>query len=185
MLTPEHGLVAAYVRGARGRRMRPVLIPGNQVSTQLRSRNDSQLPQATVELVRSRAAILAEPLAAAALEWTTALMTAVLPERQPYPAVFQATDGFMEALEVAPSAIGWAPGLVRLELLLVAALGYGRSVAELPEPLRQRNAADWPQLLEALTQTGELLDRELLAGRPGTIADTRARLMARLKRAHA
>ena len=28
MMTPEQGLVAAYVRGARGRRMRPVLMAG-------------------------------------------------------------------------------------------------------------------------------------------------------------
>ena len=28
-LTEEHGLVAAYVAGGRGRRLRPVLIPGN------------------------------------------------------------------------------------------------------------------------------------------------------------
>ena len=31
LMTPEHGLQACYVRGARGRRLRPVLMPGNQV----------------------------------------------------------------------------------------------------------------------------------------------------------
>ena len=31
LMTPDHGLQAAYVRGARGRRMRPVLMAGNQV----------------------------------------------------------------------------------------------------------------------------------------------------------
>ena len=35
LMTPEHGLQAAYVRGARGRRMRPVLIAGNVVQAQL------------------------------------------------------------------------------------------------------------------------------------------------------
>ncbi|HYI48835.1 MAG TPA: recombination protein O N-terminal domain-containing protein, partial [Allosphingosinicella sp.] len=29
MMTRDHGLLAAYVRGARGRRMRPVLMAGN------------------------------------------------------------------------------------------------------------------------------------------------------------
>lgn len=30
LLTAEQGLIVAYVRGARGRRMRPVLIAGNR-----------------------------------------------------------------------------------------------------------------------------------------------------------
>ena len=42
MLTPGHGLVAAYVRGGRGRRMRPVLIAGNLVLAQIRSRTEMQ-----------------------------------------------------------------------------------------------------------------------------------------------
>ena len=45
LMTPEQGLVAAYVRGARGRRMRPVLIAGNIVQAQLSARTEAQLPQ--------------------------------------------------------------------------------------------------------------------------------------------
>ena len=48
MMTPDHGLQAAYVRGARGRRMRPVLMAGNQVEAALSARTEGQLPQATV-----------------------------------------------------------------------------------------------------------------------------------------
>ena len=40
LMTPEQGLVAAYVRGARGRRMRPVLIAGNVVQAQLSARTE-------------------------------------------------------------------------------------------------------------------------------------------------
>ena len=50
LMTPEQGLVAAYVRGARGRRMRPVLMAGNVVQAQLSARTETQLPQATIEL---------------------------------------------------------------------------------------------------------------------------------------
>ena len=64
LMTPEQGLVATYVRGARGRRMRPVLIAGNVVQAQLSARTETQLPQATVELVHSRGPMLAEPLPA-------------------------------------------------------------------------------------------------------------------------
>ena len=38
LMTPKDGLQAAYVRGARGRRMRPVLIAGNLVQARLRWR---------------------------------------------------------------------------------------------------------------------------------------------------
>lgn len=180
MLTPGHGLVAAYVRGARGRRMRPVLIPGNVVAAQLRSRNDAQLPQATIELERSRAPILAEALPAAAIEWVTALAAAVLPERQPYPRVHQAMDGLLDAIEAAPSAKGWGAALARFELLLLAQLGYesGHEPAGLPGD----RAGEWPDILEALDFTGKQLFREALAGRTGSLHDCRARLVDRLSR---
>ncbi len=77
-MTPGDGLQAAYVRGARGRRMRPVLMAGNLVQAQLSARTDTQLPQASVELVHSRAPLLAEPLPAAAIEWATVLTAAAL-----------------------------------------------------------------------------------------------------------
>ena len=125
LMTAEHGLQAAYVRGARGRRMRPVLIAGNLVSAVLSSRTDNQLPQATVELTHSRAPLLAEPLPAAAIEWATALTATALPEAQPYPRLYSALDALLAAIEAAPSASGWGTALVRYELLLLAELGFG------------------------------------------------------------
>ena len=125
LMTPEHGLQAAYVRGARGRRMRPVLIAGNAVQAQLSARTDTQLPQATVELIHSRGPLLAEPLPAAAIEWSTVLTATALPEGQPYPPVYAALDGLLGAIEAAPSAGGWGAALVRYELLLLAELGFG------------------------------------------------------------
>ena len=125
LMTPDQGLVAAYVRGARGRRMRPVLIAGNMVQTELSARTDAQLPQAVVELVHSRGPLLSEPLPAAAIEWATVLTATVLPEGQPYPPLFQALQGLLDAIEAAPSAAGWGAALVRYELLLLAELGFG------------------------------------------------------------
>ena len=52
LLTAEHGIIAGYVAGGRGRQLRPVLIPGNLVEAELRSRSDSQLEYAS--LIRSR-----------------------------------------------------------------------------------------------------------------------------------
>ena len=125
LMTPQQGLVAAYVPGARGRRMRPVLIAGNIVQAQLSARTDTQLPQATIELVHSRGPLLSEPLPAAAIEWTTVLTATALPEGQPYPRLYEALEGLLDAVEAAPSASGWGAGLVRFELLLLAELGFG------------------------------------------------------------
>lgn len=125
LMTPDHGMQAAYVRGARGRRNRPVLIPGNLVEARLSSRTDAQLAQAEVELVHSRGPLLGEALPAAAIEWATALTATALPEAQPYPRLYQALDGLLAAIEAAPSASGWGAALVRFELLLLAELGFG------------------------------------------------------------
>jgi len=125
LMTPDHGLQAAYVRGARGRRMRPVLIAGNVVQAQLAARTDTQLPQATVELVHSRGPLFSEPLPAAAIEWATVLTATALPESQPYPPLYAALEGLLEAVEASPSALGWGGALVRYELLLLAEMGFG------------------------------------------------------------
>jgi DNA repair protein RecO (recombination protein O) len=125
LMTPDDGLQAAYVRGARGRRMRPVVVPGNQVQARLRSRTQDQLAHAELELVHSRALLLSEPLPAAAIDWVTVLTAAALPEAQPYPRLYAALDALLALVEAAPSALGWASQLVRYELLLLAELGFG------------------------------------------------------------
>jgi DNA repair protein RecO (recombination protein O) len=125
LMTPRDGLQAAYVRGARGRRMRPVLVPGNLVQVRLRARTEEQLAHAEVELTRSRAPLLSESLPAAAIEWATALTATALPEAQPYERLYDALDALLALIEAAPSALGWAGPLVRYELLLLAELGFG------------------------------------------------------------
>ena len=125
LITAEHGLLAVYVRGARGRRLRPILLPGNEVEASLSARTDTQLAQATVELVHSRGPLLQEPLPAAAIDWICALTATALPEGQSYPRLYQVFDGLLAAIEAAPSASGWGAALVRYELLVLAELGYG------------------------------------------------------------
>ena len=125
LITPDNGLQAAYVRGARGRRLRPILMPGNQVEASLSARTETQLPQATVELVHSRGPLMQEPLPAAAIDWACALTATVLPEGQPYPRLYQAFEGLLGAIEAAPAASGWGAALVRYEILLLAELGFG------------------------------------------------------------
>lgn len=129
-LTPADGLQPGYVRGGRSRRLRPVLLPGNEVQAEYRARTDEQLAQLSVELAESRGALLSEPLAAAAIDWATALTATALPEAQPYPRLFEALDGLLAAVEAAPSARAWATALVRYELLLLTELGFGLDLSE-------------------------------------------------------
>lgn len=129
LMTPADGLQPGYVRGGRSRRLRPVLLAGNLVQAEFRARTDSQLAALTVELVASRGPLHGEPLAAAAIDWATALTAATLPEGQPYPRLYAALDGVLAAVEAAPAARGWAAALVRYELLILAELGFGLDLA--------------------------------------------------------
>lgn len=129
-LTADDGVQPGYVRGGHSRKLRPVLQPANIVRGEWRARTEEQLAGLTVELITSRAPLYAEPLAAAALEWATALTAATLPEGQPYPHVHAGLSGLLDATEAAPAARGWAVALVRYELLLLAELGFGLALDE-------------------------------------------------------
>jgi DNA repair protein RecO (recombination protein O) len=176
LLTAEHGLVAGYVAGGRGRQLRPVLVPGNRVALELRARSDSQLPFARLELVESRGPWLGEPLAAGAIQWLTALTAAALPEQQPYPALYQALGAALDAVCHAPSARGWVPALVAYERLLLRELGYGGSAGAIVE------GEGWAQLLARFDRSGVALARYLLADRRGDVMGARRALRERLAR---
>lgn len=184
-LTPEEGVQPGYVRGGRSRRLRPVLMPGNLVAAEYRARTEEQLAHLTVELVRSRAFLLSEPLAAAGIEWATALTAAALPEGQAYPALYQGLDGLLQAIEAAPSARGWGAALVRYELLLLAELGFGldeERMLALPPSLRDTSSPGVEALREGLRVTGDRIARDILPDRRGAILAGRERLMERLRR---
>jgi DNA repair protein RecO (recombination protein O) len=174
MLTEEFGMVAGYVAGGRGRRLRPVVIPGNLVEVDLRAKSDSQLPFVRLELVQSRGAWLSEPLPATAIGWTCALTATVLPERNAYPSLYSALAATLEAICSAPSARGWLPGLLAYEALLLRELGYG-GAAPPPE-------AGLDALMELFARQAAPLERYLLADRRGDVMAARARLGEQLER---
>jgi DNA repair protein RecO (recombination protein O) len=174
LLTAESGLVAGYVAGGRGRQLRPVLVPGNRVAADLRARSDSQLPFARLELVESRGPWLGEPLAAAAIQWLTALTATALPERQPYPALYDALGGALDAVCHAPAARGWVAAVIAYERLVLRELGYGNGDQPAPD--------DWSQTLAAFDRIGAALERYLLADRRGDVMGARAMLRERLAR---
>lgn len=175
LLTADHGLVAGYVAGGRGRQLRPVLIPGNVVDLQLTSRSEAKLPFAKLELITSRGPWLAEPLPAAGIVWATTLAAASLPERQAYPALYSALGALLDAMCHAPSARGWLPGLIGYEVLLLRELGYGGD--SLRDP-----GEGWEQQMAAFDRLGERLASYPLAERRGDVMGARAVLRERLAR---
>ena len=175
LLSEQHGLLAGYVAGGRGRQLRPLLVPGNVVEADLRSRSDGQLPFAKLELLCSRGPWLGEPLPAATIGWVTALVAATLPERQPYPALFPALSALLDAVCHAPSARGWLPGLLAFETLLLRELGYG--VEAMPD-----DAGDLPALLARFDALGTRLERYPLAEQRIDVMGARAMLRDRLAR---
>jgi len=185
-LTPDDGLRAGYVRGGKSRRLRPILMAGNIVQAEFRARTDEQLAFLSVELIHSRAFLFSEPLAAAGLEWATALTAAALPEGHGYPRLYQGLDGLLAAIEAAPSARGWSAALVSYELLVLGELGFGlgeEALLALPPVLRGRGETPvWAAIGEGLRVTGHFLARDLLIDRQAEILAARERLVERLKR---
>ncbi|MBL45178.1 MAG: DNA recombination protein RecO [Sphingomonadaceae bacterium] len=173
LLTEESGVVAAYVAGGRGRQLRPVMIPGNVVQAEIRAKSDSQLPFARLELVRSRGPWLSEPLSSAAIAWATALTAAALPERNPYPTLYAALGGLLDAICSADAARQWVEALAIYEALLLRELGYG---GERPA------IADLGQALEILDRQEPLIARYLLADTRADVLAARQLLRQRLAR---
>ena len=170
--TAEYGLLGGYVQGARGRNLRPVLIAGNIVKGEWNARLMGQLASLKVDLAHSRGHILGEPLAAAAIDWVTALTAATLPEALAYPKLHSALDGVLSAIELAPAARRWANAVAGYEELLLRELGYGEEIAQ---------NADKPVAMMA--QNRERLVQHMLGEHRADMMAARERLVERLKRA--
>ena len=191
LMTADHGLVAAYCAGARGRRLRPLLIPGNRLDAEIAARSPSQLPFVKVELIESRGPWLGEPLASAAIAWVTALTATALPEGHAYPALHEALGGTLDAVCHAPSARGWSRALAGYEALVLRETGYG-SVGGGAATASGPPEEEWPALLARLDRQGKALRSRLpeprgpdvhgLAGRGGDVMAARSILIERLRR---
>jgi DNA repair protein RecO (recombination protein O) len=169
--TADHGMLAGYVAGARGRQLRPVLIPGNVIKGEWRTRISGQLARLAPEPLHSRAHLLSEPLATAAIDWVTALTAATLAEGVPYPRVHSAVDGLLSAIELAPAARVWAGAVAQYETLLLAELGYAEEYESDSAPVAM------------MAQTRKRLVAHVLGDRRADVMAARERLVERLKRA--
>lgn len=122
VLTVGHGRHAGVVPGGASRRIAPVLQPGTQLDLTWRARLDAHIGTFAVEPVRSRAAILSDRKALAALNAVCALLHMSIPEREPHPSLYAATVALMDLLA---DGSGWDRDYLGWELTLLDDLGYG------------------------------------------------------------
>lgn len=123
IMSAEQGRHAGVVRGGGGRRLAPVLMPGNLVALRWRARLPGQLGHFTVEPLRAHAAaLLADRRALAALSSICALLLRALPERAPHPELLAATLALIESLGQVPD---WPVLYLHWEMGLLAELGFG------------------------------------------------------------
>ncbi len=121
-LTRGHGRHAGIVRGGGGRRLAPLMQPGAQLMLTWRARLEAHLGHFAAEPVRSRAGLLADPLALSGLAAMTALLSFTLPERDAVPGLFEATIAVLDLME---TDAGWPLAYLRWEMALLDVLGFG------------------------------------------------------------
>jgi DNA repair protein RecO (recombination protein O) len=123
LLTAEHGRHAGLVRGGSASKGRGVYQPGNLVAAHWRGRLPEHLGSYTCELSTSYAAgLLDDPGRLGALTSACAVSEAALPERHPYPALYDATIALLDGLA---GEAEWAAIYARWELGLLDELGFG------------------------------------------------------------
>ncbi len=122
VLTRERGRHAGLVQGARGKSARGVYEVGNRLTVDWRARLEDQLGRFTAELTTPTAALLMEDGdALTAASACCALLDIVLPEREPQPALFEASVELLDRLSLPD----WHETFIYWELGVLAELGYG------------------------------------------------------------
>jgi DNA repair protein RecO (recombination protein O) len=122
LLTRSHGRHLGLVRGGAGKRMRPVLQPGNSVAAVWRARLDEHLGYYMIEGIRLRAATLLASSHAVYGVTHLAALARLLPERDPHEEIYEMLVRTLDDFEDAGEA---AAHLIRFELAMLAELGFG------------------------------------------------------------
>src|SRR5271167_916090 len=122
LLTRSHGRHLGLVRGGAGKRMRPVLQPGNSVTAVWRARLDEHLGYYVIEGTRLRAANLLAASHAVYGVTHLASLARLLPERDPHEEIYEMLDHTLDDFDEASGA---AAHLIKFELAMLAELGFG------------------------------------------------------------
>jgi DNA repair protein RecO (recombination protein O) len=122
LLTRSHGRHLGLVRGGAGKRMRPLLQPGNSVAAVWRARLDEHLGYYLIEGTRLRAANLFASSHAVYGVTHLASLARLLPERDPHEDIYEMLDHMLDDFD---DVRGAAAHLIRFELAMLAELGFG------------------------------------------------------------
>jgi hypothetical protein len=122
LLTRSHGRHLGLVRGGSGKRMRPLLQPGNSVTAVWRARLDEHLGYYAVEGTRLRAANLLASSHATYGVTHLASLARLLPERDPHEDIYEMLDRTLDDFDDAGAA---AAHLIRFELAMLAEIRWG------------------------------------------------------------
>src|ERR1700760_4003078 len=122
LLTREHGRHLGLVRGGAGKRMRPLLQPGNSVTAVWRARLDEHLGYYLIEGTRLRAATVLASSHAVYGVTHLASLARLLAERDPHEDIYDMLDRTLNDFDDIGEA---AVHLVKFELAMLAELGFG------------------------------------------------------------
>ncbi len=122
VLTSEHGRHAGLVRGGTSRKLRPVLQPGNQIALEWSARLETHLGSFKVEPLGARAAVaLGDRLALEGVNTLTAMLSQLLPEREPMATLYSQTIALADEI----GEPDWAAKYALWECALLGHLGFG------------------------------------------------------------
>jgi DNA repair protein RecO (recombination protein O) len=124
-LSADQGLVAAFIHGGRGRRLRGALQLGNHVALDLKPRAPGQLAFASIHPITNNMAMMHGAAALALVDYMAVLAASTLPEGDAQPVLFPLFDALFGAAGAGADALASGAALVRLELALLAGLGVG------------------------------------------------------------
>ncbi|WP_405030778.1 DNA repair protein RecO [Pleomorphomonas sp. JP5] len=122
VMTPDYGRHLGLVKGARSRRLQPVLQTGNSLLVNWRARLETHLGLFSVELSEARAARLMESASGVFGVQIVAGHLRLLAEREAHAGLYRAAISLLDHLD---GLLQSAALIARFELMLLDELGFG------------------------------------------------------------
>ncbi len=121
VFTAAHGRHLGVVRGGGSHRLAGVLQPGAHLALHWKARLETHIGTFKAEPLHARTALLNDRGALSALNSICALLHAVLPERDPHPALYAKTVTLLDLLEQGGA---WQVPYLLWEVHLLEEMGY-------------------------------------------------------------
>ena len=133
ILTIEHGRHLGWIRNYRNKNTSSQAQPGNLVDVNWRSRLIEQMGNFKIELISSVVGkILDDKMKLQAVISLCTLLEKVLPERQKYVEIFNATEAFINLLLLEDHILknAWIEGYVKWEIGILSSIGFSLKLDE-------------------------------------------------------